>query len=76
MKMSSLRKIELMALADLQNKVLQRADNIQKLTEVGQINLNEWTEFLVDYGNKDYLNFSLRLEIDESDGTKETLGGR
>jgi MoxR-like ATPase len=85
MKMISMRKIALMTdnetLADLQNKVLRRADNIQKLTEVGQINLeNEWTEFiknLVDYGNKHYLsNFSLRLEMDESDGTNENLGGR
>jgi hypothetical protein len=78
--MSSIRKIALMIQADLQNKVLRRADSIQKLTEVGQINLeNEWTEFiknLVDYGNKHYLNFSLWLETDESDGTMEHLGGR
>jgi anti-sigma regulatory factor (Ser/Thr protein kinase) len=56
-------------LADLQNKVLRRAANIQKLTEVEQINLeNEWTEFLknvVDYGNKHYLkSFALRLEME------------
>jgi hypothetical protein len=56
-------------LADLQKKVLCRAANIQKSTEVEQINLeNEWTEFLknvVDYGNKHYLkSFALRLEME------------
>jgi hypothetical protein len=56
-------------LTDLQNKVLCRAANIQKLTEVEQINLkNEWTEFLknlADYGNKSYLrSYALRLEME------------
>jgi hypothetical protein len=56
-------------LADLQKKVLRRAANIQKLTEVEQVNLeNEWTEFLknlVDYGNKHYLrSYALRLEME------------
>jgi hypothetical protein len=70
MKMSNLRKMSLMTLADLQNKVLRRADNIQKLTELEQINLeNECTEFLknlVDYVNKHYLrSYVLRLEMEE-----------
>ena len=46
-------------MADLQNKILCRADKIQKLTEIEQINLeNDWTEFLkylLDYGNRHYL---------------------
>ena len=46
------------SLAYLQNSVLYRAANIQKLTEVEQINfVDERTEFLnlVDYGNEHYL---------------------
>jgi hypothetical protein len=59
-------------LADLQNKILRRAANIRKLSEVEQINLeNEWTELLnnlVDYGNKHYLrNLSIRLELEVND---------
>jgi hypothetical protein len=43
--MSSIPKTDNETLADLQNKVLQRAAKIQKLTEVEQNNLeNEWTE--------------------------------
>ena len=43
MKMSSIPKTDNENLADLQN----RADNIQKLTKVEQVNVeNEWTEFL------------------------------
>jgi hypothetical protein len=85
--MSSILKIALMTdnetQADLQNKILRRADKIQKLTEVEQINLeNEWTEFLqnlVDYSNKHYLrNFLLCLEmvVDYEDDAKQNLGGR
>jgi hypothetical protein len=71
--MGSIPKIALVidseALAGLQNKLLHRAANIRKLTEVEQINLeNEWTEFLkklVDYGNKHYLrSYALRLEME------------
>jgi hypothetical protein len=56
-------------LADLQNKVLRRATNIQKSTDLEQINLeNECTEFLknlVDYDNKHYLrSYALRLEME------------
>jgi hypothetical protein len=81
--MSSIPKIASMIhnefLADLRNNVLLRAANIQKLTEVEQINLeNDWTEFvknIVDYGNKDYLrNFSLCLDI-VVDDAKQNLGG-
>jgi hypothetical protein len=43
MKMSSIPKTDNENLADLQ----KRADNIQKLTKVEQVNVeNEWTEFL------------------------------
>jgi len=70
---SSISKIAEMTdnetLADLDNKVLRRATNIRKLTEVEQINLeSEWTEFikkLADYGNKHYLrSYALRLEME------------
>jgi hypothetical protein len=82
--MSSIPKIALMihneSSADLLNNVLRKAANIQKLTEVEQINLeNEWTEFvknLVGYGNKHYLrNFSLKLEVEVDDDDTERLGG-
>jgi hypothetical protein len=54
---------DIRTLVDLQDKVLRRTANIQKLTEVEQINLKtQWTDLLqnlLDYGNKHYLNFSL-----------------
>jgi hypothetical protein len=85
--MNSISKIASMidneTLADLQNKVLRMAANIQKLSEVEQINLeNEWTELLknlVDYRNKSYLrNFSLRLgmEVNYDYYATQSLGGR
>jgi hypothetical protein len=79
--MSSIPKTDNETLADLQNKILRRVTNIQKLTEIEQINLeNEWTEYmknLADYGNKHYLrNFSLRLEMKVDDDNAESSGAR
>jgi hypothetical protein len=69
-------------LSDLENNVFHKAATaIRKLTEVEQLNLEtSWTDYIqnqVDFGNKHYLrNFSLRLEIDQSEGTMEHLAGR
>jgi hypothetical protein len=69
MKMSSIPKTDNETLAYQQTKVLCRATNIQKLTEVEQVNVeNEWTEFLntlVQFGNRSYLkSYTIRLEME------------